>query len=103
MNNHCRISKVTFRDGKTLNILPSRPERTRNLIDGANKILDYGDPIDGFLILAWDNEGGYSYDYHMGDMKTITLGLMPAWVHDILLREIIQNDMIYLDNPGDGA
>lgn len=103
INHHCRISRIKFKDGRDINILPTRPTSVGHLMSSANAIATNLRPIDGFAIVAWGKGFDYIWDYFISDQSSVQPGLLPAFVHDILLREVTKNDMIFLDDNGEGA
>jgi hypothetical protein len=100
MNFRTRIRTVRLKSGGSVTLLNKKPHddasdeecRAKIRLSAESVIRDMDGPLRGFVLVAWDKEAGYKLHYRL-DMKDSAIGftLMPAFVHDVLLRERIED------------
>lgn len=86
-----RVRKVTFRDGRTVERIPSWPARdeiNNKLIEHARIIAGKPKRLDGFAVVAWFSDGTRTSGYRLRNDSAIGETMMPALVHDVLMRNI---------------
>lgn len=71
-------------------------ERGRILLADARDHAEAQAPLAGFMVLTWDDGGTYKFSADVGGAKCpIPLTLLPAWVEEIVRRELLVTRQIH--------
>ena len=106
---HARIRSITFKDGRApIRVLSTerRKDLDENwrgvLIDHARKIADDLDDISGFVIMAVQKDGAFSWGCRI-DKKTcpIPLTLWPAYLEEVARRRLIVDETVRMELAGE--
>ena len=90
------IGKVTFKKtGKTIRFINNRmPDDQRYIVDEINCILtkgDLGNELAGFAFVVWTKEGSSISSCRVQDCCKIPRALVPDYVRNLLLSDVIQH------------
>jgi len=104
MKNAVRIGRVRFKNGADVSILrrPEVDELQQDLMRDAGIISGYYKPgdIDGFFIVAWDRDGGYSIAKRISG-NGLGGTLAATFVSNVLQREITETGVLEQISYGD--
>lgn len=90
-----RIARVRFKDGSQVAVLPNSPDDASRWVVGrardAAKGMSTWTDVRGQVTIWWDRAGTYAIRMTRTDaFNPIPDTLLPSYVHDLVLRELIE-------------
>ena len=70
--------------------------RAEKLLRNARNIAEQTSPLVGFVIVAWNDRGGYKIgaDASADDDNPVTLTLLPSYIADVVRRELVTRQTV---------